>query len=126
MIYGHRVTLFVRKSRSDVQGGGGGGGGNEMRTKEAMVQEGGRLMQKGNSRAYEGGKNDGCPAAMVVCKNVSLYRQQRRSHLNTACPWQVLSAFLLLPLLLPVSFIRTLVPSPFTLLSLTSLYIFTA
>lgn len=47
-------------------------------------------------------KNDGCPAAMVVCKNVSpcRQRQQRRSHLNTACPWQVLSAFLLL-LLLP-------------------------
>lgn len=41
----------------------------------------------------------------VVCKNVSpcRQRQQRRSHLNTACPWQVLSAFLLLLLLLPFS-----------------------
>jgi len=58
----------MRKSRSDVQGDGGGGS-DETRTKK--VQEGERLMQKGNSRAYEGGKNDGCPAAMVVCKNVS-------------------------------------------------------
>lgn len=60
-------------------------------------------------------KNDGCPAAMVVCKNVSLcrQRQQRRSHLNTACPWQVLSAFLLLLLLLP----SPQLPPPFPNLS---------
>lgn len=50
---------------------------------------------------------------MVVCKNVSLcgQRQQRRSHLNTACPWQVLSAFLLLLLLLPSPQLRPSSPN---------------
>lgn len=48
-----------------------------------------------------------------VCKNVLLcgQRQQRRSHLNTACPWQVLSAFLLLLLLLPSPQLRPSSPN---------------
>lgn len=59
------------------------GVGNETRTKEAVVQERGGLMRRkgwGTCAPTKVEKNDGCPAAMVVCKNVSSCRQSGSSN----------------------------------------------
>lgn len=93
MIYGHKATLFTCKSRS-AQGGqrNENEGGDGVRKRRANAEKGMRYL-----RAYEGGKKwrlSCSHGSLQKCFIVQAERQQRRSHLNTACPWQVLSAFL--------------------------------
>lgn len=135
MIYGHKATLFTCKNRS-AQGG--------QRRRQRNENEGGGGVRKrranvwrkgwGYLRAYEGGKNDGCPAAMVVCKNVSPRRQSSSSD-DTAFEYRLSLASIVYlpsssPLLSPsprfLATPSTFSPLPFILLSLTSLYIFSA